>query len=147
MEKEEKKSTMEFSKEELYESVKRQIASMQRELNKVRNSANYILSNPYENMIDHFGLDPDKLITEFTLIQKKESKQPSGIRKAIKEIVGNAINSLLREKISKGYPVELPNGVKVSRPGKISDMPEVGSVNLPIPENEKQAKKTRKKKV
>lgn len=146
MEKEEKKSTMEFSKEELYESVKRQIDTMQRELNKVRSSANYIRSNPYENMIDHFGLDPEKLVAEFTLIQKKESRQPSGIRKAIKEIVGNAVNSLIRTRVSKGIPVELANGVRISTPGKISEMSEAGNVNLPIPENGKrQAKKPRKK--
>ena len=149
MEKEQKgQSMLEFPKEELYEYVERSVASMQKELNKVRNSGTYIRSNPYENLIDHFGLEPEKLVAEFTLINQKKSNQPSAIRKAIKEVVGNAINNLIRTRVKNGIPIELANGVKISRPGQISDMSEVGDVNLPLPENEKKpAKKSRKKKV
>lgn len=126
--------TLRLSKEELEAYVEKSVKNMQRELNKHRGSGNYRRSNPYENMIDHFGLEPEKLIAEYERIERKESNQPSGIRAAIREVVGKAIASLIRDKVNPPKPAEQPEGVKTVTRDQLKDLPENAHLHIQMPE-------------
>ena len=134
MEENKNPKTLQFTKEELAQYVERSAADMKKELSKARQERGHLRSNPYDNLIDHFGLDPLKLIAEYELIQAKKSTQPSGIRAAIKEVVTHAINKLIYDRVNPPKKVELPEGVKVVTPAQLKDLPENAHLHVPMPE-------------
>lgn len=114
----EDKKNLQISKEELQAYVEKATSEMLNQLNKVRNKPNYLRSNPYENLIDHFGLESLKLIKEYQLIQAKDSKLPSGQRDVIKSIINRAVEMAIRDKMTQKNEQPLPSGVQVVSPGE-----------------------------
>ena len=134
MEQEQKKDVIKFTKEELGTYVELSVKQMRAELSKARCKPNYQRSNPFENLLDGMGVNAQDLIREYELIQKKESKLPSGQRTAIRAIVGQAIQNMLRAKVNLPKPDKTQEKVKVLTPSAIANLPEGSHLRVSMPE-------------
>lgn len=148
MAEEKKQNTVEVSHEELQHFVELAVNELQLELKKARHGTK-LKSNLFDNMIDHFGTEPYALIKEYELIQRKQSKQPSGIRTAISLVVSRAVGMALAAKVAPKQPQQKvttdPRNIPAGGPMHIA-VPRLSDVQFPpMMENGKPVKKSKKK--